>query len=296
MVFAAYISTALVIASVGALHLLRLNKSAAGSGTGSLAQGSRQAVCLMFSMALWIIAIVVPMQLEAGDQHGLNTFKYQPKKIAAIEGHYEDAKPAGLVLFGIPDDKNRKLDYALEIPYLGSIILTHSLDGEILGMDTWPRNEVPPMALPFFAFRIMVGLGLLMLTLGMWSLWLRYKKMLYEKTWFLKYALVMGPAGFIAVLSGWVVTEVGRQPYTVYNLLMTTQSHSPLNAATVGTTLVAFITVYFLFFGIGVYYILRLMNQGPISGELASTPIQQSKNAVYGSYLQNVGKGDSDES
>jgi cytochrome bd ubiquinol oxidase subunit I len=296
MVIAAYISTALVIASVGALHLLRLNKLAAGSAPGSSTQGSRQAVCLMFSMAMWILAILVPMQMEAGDQHGLNTFKYQPKKIAAIEGHYEDAKPAGLMIFGIPDDKNRKMDYALEIPYLGSIILTHSLDGEILGMDTWPRNEVPPMALPFFAFRIMVGLGVLMLILGMWSLWLRHKKTLYEKTGFLRYALVMGPAGFIAVLAGWVVTEVGRQPYTVYNLLLTTQSHSPLNAATVGTTLVAFITVYFLLFGIGVYYILKLMNQAPATGELASNPVIQSKNAVYGSYLQNVDKGDSNES
>ena len=106
----------------------------------------------------------------------------------------------------------------------------------------------------------------------------------------------MGPAGFIAVLSGWVVTEVGRQPYTVYNLLHTTQSHSPLNAATVGTTLVAFIAVYFVLFGIGLYYILRLMNQGPAGRELISTPVIQSKNAVYGSYLQNVGKGDSNES
>jgi cytochrome d ubiquinol oxidase subunit I len=128
------------------------------------------------------------------------------------------------------------------------------------------------------------------------SLWIRHKKKLYEKPWFLKYALVMGPAGFIAILSGWVVTEVGRQPYTVYNLLLTTQSHSPLNAATVGTTLVAFIVVYFVLFGIGLYYILRLMNQGPAGGELISTPVTQSKNAVYGSYLQNVGKGDSNES
>ena len=250
----------------------------------------------MFSMALWILAILIPIQMEAGDQHGLNTLQYQPKKIAAIEGHYEDAKPAGLMIFGIPDDENRKMDYALEIPYLGSIILTHSLDGEILGLDTWPKDEVPPMALPFFAFRVMVGLGILMLIMGMWSLWLRHKKTLYEKTGFLRFALVMGPAGFIAVLSGWLVTEVGRQPYTVYKLLTTAQSHSPLDAATVGTTLIAFIAVYFLLFGIGVYYILKLMNQGPVAGELSSHSTTQSKNAVYGSYLQNLGQGDSNES
>lgn len=292
MVIAAYISTALVIASVGALHLLRLNKIP----VGSIAKCSREAVCLMFSMALWILAILIPVQMEAGDQHGLNTLQYQPKKIAAIEGHYEDAKPAGLMIFGIPDDENRKMDYALEIPYLGSIILTHSLDGEILGLDTWPKDEVPPMALPFFAFRVMVGLGILMLIMGMWSLWLRHKKTLYEKTGFLRFALVMGPAGFIAVLSGWLVTEVGRQPYTVYKLLTTAQSHSPLDAATVGTTLIAFIAVYFLLFGIGVYYILKLMNQGPVAGELSSHSTTQSKNAVYGSYLQNLGQGDSNES
>jgi cytochrome d ubiquinol oxidase subunit I len=289
MVLAAYISTALVIASVGAFHLLRMNKTKIGSEV----QGSRQAVCIMFSMALWIIAIIVPIQMEVGDQHGLNTLKHQPKKIAAIEGHYEDAKPAGLVLFGIPDDKNRKMDYSVEIPYLGSIIVTHSLDGEILGMKTWPSDEVPPMALPFFAFRVMVGLGVMMFILGTWSLWLRYKKTMYEKPWFLKYALIMGPTGFIAVLSGWIVTEVGRQPYTVYNLMTTSQSHSPLNAATVGATLVAFIVVYFVLFGFGVYYILKLMGQGPVTSEIASPQVvPRSKTAIYGSYLQrNDGEG-----
>jgi cytochrome d ubiquinol oxidase subunit I len=292
MVLAAYISTALVVASVGALHLLRMNTL----GISNVAQGSRQAVCIMFSMALWIIAILVPIQMEAGDQHGLNTFKHQPKKIAAIEGHYESAKPAGLVIFGIPDEKSRKMDYSLEIPYLGSIIVTHSLDGEILGLNHWPQDEVPPMVLPFFAFRVMVGLGVLMFILGVWSLWLRYKKTLYEKPWFLKYALIMGPSGFIAVLAGWIVTEVGRQPYTVYNLMKTAESHSSLNAVTVGTSLVAFIVVYFVLFGFGFYYILKLMNRVPSDGSLLSTHAIQSKNAVYGSYLQNIGKGDSDES
>ncbi|MEY3787004.1 MAG: hypothetical protein RLZ75_1211 [Pseudomonadota bacterium] len=289
MVLAAYISTALVIASVGALHLLRFNNAR----DGSLDQSSRQAIRIMFSMALWIIAILVPIQMEVGDQHGLNTLKHQPKKIAAIEGHYEDAQPAGIVLFGIPDDKNKKMDFSIEVPYLGSIILTHSLNGKILGMNTWPKNEVPPMALPFFAFRVMVGLGLLMLIFGMWSLWLRHKKTLYETPWFLKYALIMGPAGFIAVLAGWVVTEVGRQPYTVYNLLTTVQSHSPLNAATVGTTLVGFVLTYFLLFGVGVFYILKLMYQGPTSSEIIPPQIAKSKNAVYGSYLQSIeGKGE----
>jgi cytochrome d ubiquinol oxidase subunit I len=139
----------------------------------------------------------------------------------------------------------------------------------------------------------MVGLGVMMFILGMWSLWLRHKKTLYETPWFLKYALIMGPTGFIAVLSGWIVTEVGRQPYTVYNLMTTSQSHSPLNAATVGATLVAFIVVYFVLFGFGAYYILKLMSQGPVTSEIASPQVvPQSKTAIYGSYLQrNDGEG-----
>jgi cytochrome d ubiquinol oxidase subunit I len=189
------------------------------------------------------------------------------------------------------------MDYSVEIPYLGSIIVTHSLDGEILGMKTWPSDEVPPMALPFFAFRVMVGLGVMMFILGTWSLWLRYKKTMYEKPWFLKYALIMGPTGFIAVLSGWIVTEVGRQPYTVYNLMTTSQSHSPLNAATVGATLVAFIVVYFVLFGFGAYYILKLMSQGPATSVVASPQvIPLSKTAIYGSYLQRNDGVDPNES
>jgi len=262
MVFAAYLTTALVISAVGAYHLLKLRKQPSPVA-GSNAALTQDAVRTMFSMAMWLIAIVIPLQLEAGDQHGLNDYEYQPKKIAAIEGHYETVVPAPLILFALPDPDKKEMLYKVEIPYLGSLIVTHKLDGVIKGLNSWPANEVPPLVLPFFAFRIMVGLGLLMLCLGCASLWLRHKRKLYDAPLFHKFAVAMGPAGFIAVLCGWVVTEVGRQPYTVYNLLTTWDSKSPLDALAVGSSLVGFIIVYFSMFASGTYYILRLMKQAP---------------------------------
>ena len=214
-------------------------------------------------MAMWMAAVVAPLQMLAGDQHGLNTFEHQPRKIAAIEGHYETQSRAPLVLFGIPNNKDERMDYIVEIPLLGSLILTHSLDGVIQGMKEWPPSERPPMGIVFYAFRVMVGIGMLMLGVGLWSLWLRSRARLYDAVWMHRAALLMGPSGFVAVLAGWVVTEVGRQPYTVYNLLRTADSASPIDAAAVGASLVAFVVVYFLLFGAGVVYIFRLMRGAP---------------------------------
>lgn len=268
MVLAAYLTTALVVGSVGAYHLLKERASKYSATTPSL---SNEAVRTMFSMAMWMIAIVAPLQMLAGDQHGLNTFKHQPRKIAAIEGHYETVSRAPLILFGIPDAKEQKMNYVVEIPVLGSLILTHTVDGTIQGMKEWPPSEQPPMGIVFFAFRGMVGIGMLMLGLGLWSLWLRHKGRLYETPLLHRAAVCMGPSGFIAVLCGWVVTEVGRQPYTVYNLLKTVDSVSPIDAAAVGATLIAFIVVYFTLFGAGVFYILRLMSHPPSTGQSSLT-------------------------
>jgi len=274
MVLAAYLTTAFVVAGVGAFHLLKARKLQATDASTAL---SREATRTMFSMAMWMIAIVIPLQLEAGDQHGLNTFKYQPRKIAAIEGHYETVARAPLILFGIPDSKEQKMNYVVEIPILGSLILTHSVDGVIQGMKQWPRDEQPPMGIVFFAFRGMVGIGMLMLCIGLWSLWLRYKGKLYDTPLMHRASVLMAPAGFVAVLCGWVVTEVGRQPYTVYNLLTTIHSASPVDAAAVGSTLIAFIVIYFTLFGAGVFYILRLMSHAPLqeaSDTLSHAPMR----------------------
>ena len=275
-VLAAYLTTALVVGAVGAYHLLKFRKH---PPTETRGEDSLQAGRTMFSMAMWLIAFVAPLQILAGDMHGLNDVEYQPKKIAVIEGHYETATPAPLVLFGIPDSKEKKLHYKVEVPYLGSLIVTHKLDGVIQGLNTWPDNEVPPMALPFFAFRIMVGLGMLMLGLAVLGLWQRYKKKLYASPFLHKFSVVMGPAGFVAVVAGWIVTEVGRQPYTIYNLLTTWDSRSPVDAAAVGASLIAFIVVYFALFSMGIYYILVMMRRAPEAGD-AHLPVDEPVRAA----------------
>jgi cytochrome d ubiquinol oxidase subunit I len=249
MVLAAYLTTALVVGAVGAWHLLKDRTNAEAR--------------LMFSMAMWMAAIVAPIQAVAGDQHGLNSLLHQPAKIAAMEGHWETRKGQPLVLFGWPDMAAETTRFAIEIPKLGSFILTHDWDGEVKGLKAWPREDRPNATIIFWTFRIMVGLGVLMIALGFWSLWLRIRDRLTDSPLLLRAAVAMGPSGFVAVLAGWITTEVGRQPYTVYGLLRTAQSVSPIDAQAVGASLVAFIVVYFLVFGAGTYYILRLMAKPP---------------------------------
>jgi cytochrome d ubiquinol oxidase subunit I len=249
MVLAAYLTTAFVVGAVGGLHLLRDRKN--------------EATRIMFSMAMWMAAIVAPIQIVAGDFHGLNTVKYQPAKIAAMEGDYETQSGTPLVLFGIPNSMEQRLDYKVEIPHLGALILTHDWNGTVRGLNEWPKDQRPPVAIVFWSFRIMVALGFAMLGLGFWSLVLRLRGRLYEQPWMHRAAVLMGPAGFVAVLAGWITTEVGRQPYTIYGLLTTVQSASPIQAEAIGSSLVAFILVYFALFGAGAFYIARLMNKPP---------------------------------
>ena len=254
MVLAAYLTTAFVVGGIGAWHLLK----------DSTSPGAR----VMFSMAMWMAALVAPLQIFAGDQHGLNTLEHQPAKIAAMEGHYESQAGAPLILFGIPDDGAEETRYQIAIPKLGSLILTHHADGEVKGLKAFPKDERPPAEIVFWSFRVMVGIGFAMLGIGLWSLLRRLQKgKLYEDRWLHWAALLMTPAGFVAVLAGWITTEVGRQPYTVYGLLTTAQSASPIAAPAIGASLMAFIIVYFAVFGAGVFYILRLCGKSPDSAE-----------------------------
>lgn len=249
MVLAAYLTTAFVVGGVSAWQLLRY--------------GANPASQRAFSMAMWMALLVTPVQILAGDQHGLNTLQHQPVKVAAMEGHFErSGNNQPLALVGWPDREQGKLDYAVEIPYLGSLILTHTLHEQIKGLKEFPKSEWPPLFI-FFSFRIMVAIGFLMLGLGLWSAWARWKGRLYDSPGLHRMAVVMGPAGFLAVIAGWVTTEVGRQPYTVYGLLRTADSLSPLEAGEVGAMLLAFIIVYFFVFGAGFYYLLHLMRQPP---------------------------------
>jgi cytochrome d ubiquinol oxidase subunit I len=249
MVLAAYLTTAFVVGAVGAYHLLRDRANA----------GAR----VMFSMAMWMAAVVAPIQIIAGDQHGLNTLEHQPAKIAAMEGHWESGRGRPLILFGWPDMAAEATRYAIEVPRLGSLILTHDWNGELKGLKAWPPGDRPNSLILFWSFRIMVGIGVLMVATGLWSLWLRWRQHLYDNPWLMRLAVLMGPSGFVAVLAGWITTESGRQPYTVYGLLRTSQSVSPIAVEAVAASLVAFIVVYFTVFGAGVLYILRLMAHTP---------------------------------
>ncbi|WP_439154749.1 cytochrome ubiquinol oxidase subunit I [Yoonia sp.] len=248
MVLAAYLTTALVVGAVGALHLLRDRAN----------QGAR----VMFSMAMGMLIVVAPLQIVAGDFHGLNTLEHQPAKIAAMEGHFDPHPDGGaaLILFGIPNTGTETVDYKIEIPNLSSLILTHDLTSPLPGLTDFPVDERPPVGIVFWSFRVMVGLGFAMLGLGIWALVLRIRGTLYDRKWLHRAAIAMGPMGFVAVLAGWITTEVGRQPWTVYGLLSTNDSVAPVEAAAVASSLVAFIVVYFTLFGAGTFYILRLMN------------------------------------
>jgi cytochrome d ubiquinol oxidase subunit I len=222
----------------------------------------------MFSMAMWMAAIVAPIQLFVGDLHGLNTLEHQPAKVMAMEGHFQShPEGAPLILFGLPDQEAATVHYSIEIPKASSLILKHALDAPLAGLDTIERADWPYVPVVFWSFRIMVGLGTLMIVLGFASLTLRWRGSLYSTGWFHGFALAMGPAGFVAVLAGWITTEVGRQPFTVYGLLRTSDSVSPLAAPAVATSLIGFVIVYFSVFGAGLFYILRLMAAAPHPGE-----------------------------
>ncbi|WP_411833091.1 cytochrome ubiquinol oxidase subunit I [Pseudoxanthomonas mexicana] len=260
-VIAAYLTTAMAVGGVGAYHLLRHARSAAAGAPD--AAPSPDAARKMFSMAMWMAAIVAPIQIVAGDLHGLNTLEHQPAKVMAMEGHYS-SHPDGapLILFGIPNTQARTIDHAIVIPKASSLILKHDRNAPLDGLDTVPDELEPPLPVVFWSFRIMVGIGVLMLALGIWSLYARARRRLYTSSALHRMAIAMAPSGFVAVIAGWVTTEVGRQPFTVYNLLTTAESASPLAAPAVATSLLTFIVVYFIVFGFGTLYILRLMKKG----------------------------------
>ena len=262
-VLAAYLTTAFAVGAVGAWHLLKNREN----------PGARK----MFSMAMWMAALVTPVQIFAGDQHGLNTLEHQPAKVMAMEGHFK-SHPDGapLILFGIPNSEKQRVDYAVEIPKASSLILKHDPDAPLAGLDTIAPQDRPPVGIVFWSFRIMVGLGFAMLGLGIWSLAARAAKRLYQWSLLHRAAVAMGPAGFIAVLAGWVTTEVGRQPWTIYGLLRTAQSASPLDAPAVAASLAAFVIVYFAVFGAGIWYLLHLAKKPPEAHEttLDGAPIR----------------------
>jgi cytochrome d ubiquinol oxidase subunit I len=219
---------------------------------------------VMLSMTFWLLTVLVPLQIVLGDQHGLNTREHQPAKLAAIEARWDTGRGVPLTLFAIPDAANEANRFAIDVPRLGSLILTHSLDGEVQGLKSFKPEDRPPVAIPFFAFRIMVGVGTLMLATVAVSWWLRFRGKLFDSALFLRACMAMGPLGFVAVIAGWTTTEVGRQPWTVYGLMRTADSVPPsLTGGAALASFLAYMAVYLIIFPTGFYMMARLIGRGP---------------------------------
>ena len=264
-VTAFYVTTGFVVLGVAAYYLRR----------DRFIEESR----VMLSMTLWLLSVLVPLQIVLGDQHGLNTLQYQPAKLAAIEARWQTGSRVPLTLFAWPDDEAAANRYALEIPDLGSLILTHDPNGTVRGLKDWPRDERPPVAIPFFAFRIMVGVGMLMLALVALSWWLRAgdRLLLTARRYWLCCEFA-APSGFIAVVAGWTTTEVGRQPWTVYGLMRTAQSVSPsLTGRDVLISLIGYGCVYLIMFPAGLLLMARLVRRGPTEAAVDAAPIESGR-------------------
>jgi cytochrome d ubiquinol oxidase subunit I len=249
-VTAFYITTGFVVLGIGA-WLVR---------AGRFVEEGRT----IMSATLWVLLVLVPLQIGLGDLHGLNTLEYQPAKLAAMEGRYDTAAPAPLTLFGIPDDATGTMHDEIAIPHLGSLLLTHSWDGPIKGLKDWPLDQRPPVGPPFFAFRIMVGIGVLMLALVLVGNAMRWRGGFARSRGFLLACEWAAPLGFAAVLAGWVTTEVGRQPWTVFGLMRTADSVSPsLTGTDVLISLIGYIAVYAIIFPSGFFVMRRVVRAGP---------------------------------
>ena len=249
MVCACLITGCMIVAGVSALQL-RTHGAPEYAKTG-------------LSLALWLLLALAPLQLLLGDMHGLNTREHQPVKLAAIEGRWDTGRSVPLTVIGWPDEMRETNRYAIEIPHLGSLILTHSWNGEVRGLKEVSPQDRPPVPIVFFAFRIMVASGLSMLALAALGAWLRYRGRLYHTRWFHLTLMLAAPLGWIATVAGWVVTEAGRQPYVVYGMLRTADAVSIVSPAANLSTLLLFILIYSgLFCGL-LWYWLRVVLGGP---------------------------------
>ncbi|NHF64441.1 cytochrome ubiquinol oxidase subunit I [Xanthomonas hortorum] len=252
MALGSFITTCFVVGAVGAWYLHR--------GV------HREAGLRMLKLAVAFAAITVPLQIFVGDMHGLNTLKHQPMKIAAIEAHWHDeeqGKGFPLVLFALPNAQAEHNDYEVAIPRLGSVLLTHSLEGSIAPLTSVPAADRPPVTPVFFAFRIMVGIGSLMLLVAWVSAFAWWRGKLLQWRWLLATWRWMLPSGFIALVSGWFVTEMGRQPYVVYGLLRTADAVGPQSTLMTAISLTVYVAGYAFVFGWGIWYLVKIGKIGP---------------------------------
>jgi len=249
MVLPSYVTANFVVVGISALHLAMDRPPAP----------ARRAM----KIGLCALAILVPAQIFVGDLSGLLVERHQPMKLAAMEGRWETVHGAPLVLFGVPNPTRERNDYELAIPKLGSLILTHQLDGKVLNLKEVSSSERPPVGVVFWAFRVMVSIGLLMLVVPYWGLWLWRRRRLDQNGWFLAACMSMIPLGFVATLAGWITAEAGRQPWVVYGLLRTADAISPVAASAVASSLLLFVIVYNVLLAAYAYYFVRLAWLGP---------------------------------
>jgi cytochrome d ubiquinol oxidase subunit I len=259
MLTAMFLTTSLVVAGFSAWYLLRRRHEREG--------------WIGYSMALAMITVLAPLQIFLGDMHGLNTLEHQPAKIAAMEGHWEGGAGAPLILFAVPDEEAEMNHYELAIPGLSSLILTHEWTGKVPGLKQFPPQDRPPVLIPFYAFRIMVGIGFILLGVAVLHVILRLAGRLESARWFQRIVIACTPLGFVAILCGWFTTEVGRQPWTVYGLLRTGDSVTPaLTTEAALTSLIAFVLVYAFIYLFGTYYLVRLLRMGPQPPAIEKAP------------------------
>jgi cytochrome d ubiquinol oxidase subunit I len=271
MLNAAYLTTGFVVLAVGARFVF----------AGKHIEEGRT----MLRMAIGLMAVLAPLQLIIGDQHGLNTLQYQPLKIAAMEGHWDGSKPGAFEIFAWPDEKTESNRFAISIPHGSSLILTHSWDGLFPGLKSVPADQRPPVKLVFFAFRIMLAVGFFMIGTALFGAFLWWRGTLFETRWYLRLMSQCWWIGFTGVIAGWIVTESGRQPWIVYGVMRTADASSPVSAAAIAISLVLFVLAYGVVFSFGIYYINRLIAQGPQgphaeeTGQFASSPISAAHEA-----------------
>jgi cytochrome d ubiquinol oxidase subunit I len=249
MMIATYLTTSVVVLAAGARYVLE--------------QRFEREARTMVRMGLGMLAVLAPLQLIVGDLHGLNTRVHQPAKIAAMEAHWDGSKPADLVLFAWPDKKGERNLYEISIPKAGSLIITHDPNGLFPGLLQFKPELRPPVVPVFFMFRVMVGIGFLLIAIGLTGMYLWWRKRLFHTEWFLKPLGYCWPLGFMAILAGWMVTEIGRQPWVAYGILRTADATSPVTASVVAISLALFVLVYCVVFSIGVLYIARMLRKGP---------------------------------
>lgn len=259
MLFAAFLTTGMSVIATGAWYLLRGIYAAEGR--------------VMLRWGLWLVAIIIPVQMVFGHLAGDYVHRYQPAKFAAIEARWKTEQPASEVLIGIPDEAARKNLLAIEVPRLGSYIASGNWDSREVGLEAYPPEDWPPVLIPFLAFRLMVGMGLVMLAVSWVGVWLHWRGRLDTARWFLWAAFLSFPSGFVGVLAGWFTAEVGRQPWVIYGILRTKDAVTPsLTTAGVLFSLIAYVAVYAVVYSFGFYYVYRLLRDGPAVEVRAALP------------------------